>query len=156
TARRDGDAVLAGDLQSSRDLGRRPRQHDQVRRRGPEVRLVAPVVRERVGVGLQRVRPERLHQRGTARLQLLLGRTVHPNISTRLPLIASGASVQRKVTTRATSSGVISGSQPEPFSMSVSVLPGRTAATSTFRVFTSAASAWVKPFSPHLLAQYAV
>src|SRR5262249_467701 len=153
---RDRHAVLAGDLQHPRHLCRRPGQHHQVRRRGPEIGLVAPVVREGIGIGLQRARPERLDHGRTARVQLLPRRTVHPNISTRLPLIASGASVHRKVTTFATSAGVISGSQPEPFSMSVSVLPGSTAATSTFRPFTSSASAWVKPFSPHLLAQYAV
>ncbi len=50
----------------------------------------------------------------------------------------------------------MSGSQPEPASISVSTLPGSTAATSTLLGLSSAASAWVKPLRPHLLAQYAV
>src|SRR5262249_62344424 len=132
---------------------RGPAQHPQIRRRRPQVRLVLPVVRERIGVAPQRRGSERLGQRRAARLELLLARTLHPNISTRLPVIASGASVQRKVTTFATSAGVISGSHPEPFSMSVSTLPGSTAATRTLRSFTSAASAWVRPLRPHFLAK---
>src|SRR5205823_14101829 len=81
-----------------------------------------------------------------------VARKAHPNTSTALPVIAKGASVQRNLTTRATSWGCITGENVVLRSMAVSVEPGSTAAQKMPRSRPSSASDLIKPVRPHLLA----
>ena len=76
----------------------------------------------------------------------------HPNTSTSLPLIASGASAAHQPTTRATSSASMAGGNGVCASMRVSTPPGETVITWTPEPRTSSARLFAKPTSPHFEA----
>src|SRR5207248_597630 len=120
------------------DVHRRARLHRRLR--GV---LAAAALVPRIRIDGRRLQPERG--------QLLCER-VHPNTSTALPVIANGASVQRNLTTRATSSARTLGWNGVCSSIRVATPPGRTAAQKMPRSRPSSASDLMSPVRPHLLA----